>query len=155
MRAGGRENRNNCVEPARRPSGRHALAAHSYSRTHSRYAGRALACERGRCGFGKVEWSSQLLQNAPLHPIAEWGRVRFGGADVPAERPLADLESSLAQVKLDPGENVPLLATLPHMPLPKERALTVVLEELRRRQLAAMTNWVLAGAKVQPVVDPR
>ena len=44
-----------------------------------------------------VEWScSQLLQNTPLHPIAEWGRVRFGG-DVPAERRLADLESSLAQ----------------------------------------------------------
>ena len=51
-----------------------------------------------------VEWScSQLLQNTPLHPIAEWGRKRFGGADVPAERRLADLESALAQVKLDPG----------------------------------------------------
>jgi class 3 adenylate cyclase len=46
-----------------------------------------------------VEWScSQLLQNTPLHPVAEWGRVRFGGADVPVERRLADLESSLAQV---------------------------------------------------------
>ena len=57
-----------------------------------------------------VEWScSQLLQNTPLHPIAEWGRQRFGGADVPAERRLAELESSLAQVKLDPPENVPLL----------------------------------------------
>ena len=54
-----------------------------------------------------VEWScSQLLQNTPLHPIAEWGRQRFGGADVPAERRLAELESSLAQVKLDPAENV-------------------------------------------------
>ena len=48
------------------------------------------------------EWTcSQLLQNTPLHPIAEWGRQRFGGADVPAERRLADLENSLAQVKLD------------------------------------------------------
>ena len=28
-----------------------------------------------------VEWScSQLLQNTPLHPIAEWGRQRFGGS---------------------------------------------------------------------------
>src|SRR5215472_11052768 len=36
-----------------------------------------------------VEWScSQLLQNTPLHPITEWGRQRFGGADVPAERQL-------------------------------------------------------------------
>ena len=47
-----------------------------------------------------VEWScSQLLQNTPLHPIAEWGRQRFGGADVSPERRLTELESSLAQVK--------------------------------------------------------
>jgi class 3 adenylate cyclase len=32
------------------------------------------------------ERASQLLQNTPLHPFAEWGRQRFGGADVPAER---------------------------------------------------------------------
>ena len=60
-----------------------------------------------------VEWScSQLLQNTPLHPIAEWGRERFGGADVPAEQRIAELESTLTQIKLDPAENVPLLATL-------------------------------------------
>jgi class 3 adenylate cyclase/predicted ATPase len=100
-----------------------------------------------------VEWScSQLLQNTPLHPIAEWGRQRFGGADVPAERRLADLEASLAQVELDPVENAPLLAPLLDIPLPKERVPTFAPEELRRRQLAALTNWVLAGAKVQPVV---
>ncbi len=100
-----------------------------------------------------VEWScSQLLQNTPLHPIAEWGRVRFGGADVPAERRLADLESSLAQVKLDPAENASLLAPLLDIPLPKDRAPALAAEELRRRQLAALTNWVVAGAKVQPVV---
>ena len=100
-----------------------------------------------------VEWScSQLLQNTPLHPIAEWGRQRFGGADVPAERRLTDLESSLAQVKLDPAENASLLAPLLDIPLPKERAPAMAPEELRRRQLAALTNWVMAGAKVQPVV---
>jgi len=39
------------------------------------------------------EWAcSQLLQNTPLHPVAEWGRQRFGGADMPAERRLADLD---------------------------------------------------------------
>jgi class 3 adenylate cyclase len=100
-----------------------------------------------------VEWScSQLLQNTPLHPIAEWGRQRFGGGDVAAERRLAELESSLAQVKLDPVENAPLLALLLDIPLPPERALALAPEELRRRQLAALTNWVMAGAKVQPVV---
>src|SRR5580658_4008297 len=100
-----------------------------------------------------VEWScSQLLQNTPLHPIAEWGRARFGGADVPAERRLAELESALAQVKLDPAENVSLLAPLLDIPLPPGREPTFAPEELRRRQLAALTNWVMAGAKVQPVV---
>ena len=99
-----------------------------------------------------VEWScSQLLQNTPLHPIAEWGRQRFGGADVSAEQRLADLENSLTQVKLDPAEN-PLLAPLLDIPLPTERALELPPEELRRRQLAALTNWVMAGARAQPVV---
>jgi class 3 adenylate cyclase/predicted ATPase len=100
-----------------------------------------------------VEWScSQLLQNTPLHPIAEWGRQRFGGADVAAERRLADLENSLAQVKLDAQENASLLAPLLDIPLPKERVPALASEELRRRQLAAVTNWVIAGARVQPVV---
>src|SRR6202043_126693 len=73
-----------------------------------------------------VEWSSsQLLQNTPLHPIAEWGRRRFGGADVPPEQRLADLENTLALVKLDPAENVPLLAPLLDIPLPKERIPTL------------------------------
>ena len=100
-----------------------------------------------------AEWScSQLLQNTPLHPIAEWGRQRFGGADVPAERRLADLESSLAQVKLDPAENASLLAPLLDIPLPQGCTAALAPEELRRRQLAALTNWVMAGAKVQSVV---
>jgi class 3 adenylate cyclase/predicted ATPase len=100
-----------------------------------------------------VEWScSQLLQNTPLHPIAEWSRSRFGGPDVPAEQRLADLESSLAQVKLDPAENLPLLAPLLDMPLPPERAIALPPEELRRRQLRALTNWVMAGARSQPIV---
>jgi predicted ATPase len=100
-----------------------------------------------------TEWTcSQLLQNTPFHPIAEWGRLRFGGADVPAEQRLADLESSLAQVKLDPAEMVPLLAPLLDIPLPNERVPALAPEELRRRQLAATTNWAIASARIQPIV---
>jgi class 3 adenylate cyclase/predicted ATPase len=100
-----------------------------------------------------VEWScSQLLQNTPLHPIADWGRQRFGGADIPAEQRFADLEHTLALVKLDPAENAPLLAPLLDIPLPRDRAPTLEPEELRRRQLTALTNWVMAGARTQPVV---
>jgi class 3 adenylate cyclase len=80
------------------------------------------------------EWScSQLLQNTSLHPIADWGRQRFGGADVPAEKRLADLENTLALVKLDPMENAPLLAPLLDIPVPQERAPALPSEELRRR----------------------
>ena len=100
-----------------------------------------------------VEWSClQLLQNTSLHPVTEWGHQRFGRADVPAERRLADLENTLTLIKLDPAENVPLLAALLDMPLPKERMLVLAPEELRRRQFAALTGWAIASARVQPVV---
>jgi class 3 adenylate cyclase/predicted ATPase len=100
-----------------------------------------------------VEWScSQLLQNTPLHPIAEWGRQRFGGADLPVDRRLSDLENTLAPIQLDPAENAPLLAPLLDIPVPPERRPSLSPEELRRRQLAALTNWVMAGARAQPVV---
>ncbi|OKO91570.1 hypothetical protein AC629_02415 [Bradyrhizobium sp. NAS80.1] len=100
-----------------------------------------------------VEWScSQLLQNTPLHPIADWGRQRFGGPDIPAEQRLADLEHTLALVRLDPTENAPLLAPLLDIPLPQDRAPTLEPEVLRRRQLTALTNWVMAGARTQPAV---
>ena len=100
-----------------------------------------------------AEWTcSQLLQNTPLHPLTAWGRDRFGGADIPAAQRLADLENTLAQVKLDVAENVPLLAPLLDIPLPADRALLLPPDELRRRQLAAMTNWTMAAARTQAIV---
>jgi predicted ATPase len=99
-----------------------------------------------------VEWSaSQLLQNTPLHPIVEWGRQRFG-LGAPAEQRLADLEDTLRLIGLDPAEHAPLLAPLVDIPLPPGRAANFPPEELRRRQLAAMTAGVLAGARSEPVV---
>ena len=100
-----------------------------------------------------VEWAaSQLLQNTPLHPLAEWGRLRFGGADATDEGRLADLENTLRLIGLDAAEYAPLLAPLVDIPLREDRAAKFPPEELRRRQLAAMTAWVLAGARSQPVV---
>jgi class 3 adenylate cyclase len=97
-----------------------------------------------------VEWSSsQLLQNTPLHPLADWGRQRFGGAETPAGRRLVDLENTLQLIGLDPAEYAPLLAPLVEIPLPEERAAKFAPEELRRRQLAAIVSWVLAGARTQ------
>src|SRR5271169_5338777 len=100
-----------------------------------------------------TEWScSQLLQNTPLHPVAEWGRIRFGGSDVPAEQRLGDLESTLLQVNLDPAENVPLLGPILDIQLPQDGVPTLEPEVLRRRQLAALTNWTMVAARTQPIV---
>jgi class 3 adenylate cyclase/predicted ATPase len=94
--------------------------------------------------------SSQLLQNTPLHPIAEWGRQRFGDAETPAGQRLADLENTLRLIGLNAAEFAPLLAPLVDIPLPAERAVKLAPEELRRRQLAALIAWFLAGARSQP-----
>jgi len=120
--------------------------------------GKSRLIEEFRARLGEtphtwVEWSSsQLLQNTPLHPIAEWGRLRFGGADLPAEQRLADLENTLQLVGLDAAEYAPLIAPLVDVPLPEGRSPKFSPEELRRRQLAAMTALVLAGARSQPAV---
>jgi class 3 adenylate cyclase/predicted ATPase len=97
-------------------------------------------------------WSAlQLLQNTPLHPIAEWGRQRFG-EDASAEERLADLEAALRMVGLNPTEYAPLLAPVIDIPLPTGRAPNLSPEEMRRRQLAAIVSWILAGARSQPAV---
>ena len=55
-------------------------------------------------------------------------------------------------IGLDPAEYASLVAPLVGIPLPEGRASKLGPEELRRRQLAAMTTWVLTGARSQPVV---
>ena len=145
-----------CSRPAlgTRPRGRRTV------RADQRRAGigksRLVEEFRARLGETPHTWaefsSSQLLQNTPLHPIAEWGRVRFGGPEVAPERRLAELESVLAQVKLDPAEYAPLLAPLVDIPVPPERLPTLPADELNRRRLAGMVAWIMAGARVQPLV---
>ena len=98
-----------------------------------------------------VEWNASQLPkhaappNRRMGPTAVW-------PDAPAEQRLADLEDTLRLIGLDPAEHAPLLAPLVDIPLPPGRAANFQPGELRRRQLAAMTAWVLAGARSQPVV---
>jgi predicted ATPase len=91
-----------------------------------------------------------LLQNTSLHPITEWGRVRFGDADTSDAQRLADLENTLQLIGIDPAEHAPLIAPLVGIPLPPGRATNLSPEELRRRQLEALIAWFLAGARSQP-----
>ena len=120
--------------------------------------GKSRLIEEFRARLGEtphtwIEWSSsQLLQNTPLHPVAEWGRLRYGAGDTPEERRLADLENTLQLIGLDAFEYAPLLGPLFNVPLPEDRAAKFPPEELRRRQLSAMTAVLLAGARSQPIV---
>jgi class 3 adenylate cyclase/tetratricopeptide (TPR) repeat protein len=120
--------------------------------------GKSRLVEEFRARIGEtphswVEWSSsQLLRNTPLHPVIGWGRVRFGGPEVPSDRRFAELESVLTQVKLDAKEHAALLAPLVDIPVPPERLPSLSPEAVRRRQLTAMVEWAIAGARIQPLV---
>jgi predicted ATPase len=111
---------------------------------------------RARLGETPHTWiersSSQLLENTPLHPIAAWGRVRFEGSELASERRLAEVESVLAQLELDPLEYAPLLAPLADILVPPQRLPGGSPDEFRRKQLAAIASWALASARVQPIV---
>ena len=61
------------------------------------------------------------MQNTPLHPIVEWGRLRFGGADASDGQRLAEFENALRLVGLDAAEYAPLIALLIDVPLTEDR----------------------------------
>ena len=137
-------------ERARKGEGQLALVVGEPGLGKSRLIGE-FRVRLGEAPHTWVEWSSsQLLQNTPLHPIAEWGRQRFGGTDTPASQRLADLENTLQLIGLDPAEHGPLIAPLVDIPLPPGVGANLLPEELRRRQLAALVAWFLAGARSQP-----
>ena len=100
-----------------------------------------------------VEWScSQLLQNTPLHPIAEWGRQRFGGADVPAEQRSRTWRTRWRWSSSTRRRMPPCSRRCSTFRCRRNARSALPPEELRRRQLAALTNWVMAGARAQPAV---
>jgi class 3 adenylate cyclase/predicted ATPase len=120
--------------------------------------GKSRLVEEFRGHFGEtphswIEWSSsQLLQNTPLHPALGWARARFGGPEVAPERRLAELESVLADAKLDVAKHAALLAPLIEIPTRPETLPKLSSDEIPRKQLAAMVEWALASARVQPIV---
>ena len=94
-----------------------------------------------------VEWaSSQLLQNTPLHPIAEWG-----GNASPADQ-VRRTRSGARAGEARPGRARPPARAAARIPVPADRVPQIAADELRRRQLAAVIAWLLAGARTQPIV---
>ena len=69
-------------ERARKGEGQLALIVGEPGLSKSRLIGE-FRVRLGETPHTWVEWSSsQLLQNTPLHPIAQWGRLRFGAGFV-------------------------------------------------------------------------
>ena len=130
---GAGEGRRRPARADRRRAGPRQVAAHR---------GVPLAARGDAAHLGRVERLATPAEHAPA-PDAEWGRQRFG-VDAPAEQRLADLESTLRLIGLDPVEHAPLLARSWTSRF-RRAARPFPPEELRRRQLAAMTAWVLAG----------
>jgi class 3 adenylate cyclase/tetratricopeptide (TPR) repeat protein len=101
-----------------------------------------------------VEWPcSQLFQSTPFHPFVEWGRMRFGGPEVPAEKRIAELAKTLAQVGLHSEEAVALLATTMDIPRGESAMrLEYSLEETKRRRSAAHLGWMRDAARQQAII---
>ena len=120
--------------------------------------GKSRLVEEFRARLGEtphtfVEWSSsQLLQNTPLHPIAEWGRQRFGGPEIPADQRLADLENTLESHRARPGRICAAArAARGHPAAGGPRGEASRPRNCGGGRLAALVAWALAGARSQPV----
>jgi len=92
-----------------------------------------------------------FFQNTPFHPISEMLRQLVG--DTPVEGQIAVLASRLTAAGLAPAEAIPLLAPLLNLSLPPEYPPSPLSpEQQRRRLLATLVEWVLSGARTQPLV---
>src|SRR5712692_8685160 len=98
--------------------------------------------------------AGELFQNTPFYPVAEMLRefVAWRGNES-AEEQFAQLASRLKSAGLKPAEAIPLIAPLMNLPLTvKYPSAAFSSEQQRRRLLATLVEWVLAAARVQPVV---
>ena len=89
---------------------------------------------------------------AAVAEYAAASRPRLGTRPVRRSRGCAGAAAGRARigsraVKLDAAKHAPLLAPLVDIPVPPERLPSLSPEEIRRRQLAAMVDWALAGAR--------
>jgi predicted ATPase len=96
----------------------------------------------------------QLFENTPFHAFTEmlsrW--LELQGAAT-AQEQCERLERALASAGLAVGEVAPLITDLLQLPVGNRySALTLTVEQKRRRLLAALSAWVLGAARLQPLV---
>ncbi len=96
----------------------------------------------------------QFFENTPFHSIIEmfsqWLELQ-GGAN--AQEQCERLERALASAGVMVAEIAPLIADLLQLPAGERYpALALTAEEKRRRLLAALSEWILGAARLQPLV---
>ncbi|HKU27350.1 MAG TPA: AAA family ATPase [Candidatus Sulfotelmatobacter sp.] len=96
----------------------------------------------------------EFFENTPFHSIIEmfsqWLELQ-GGAN--AQEQFDRLERALASAGVIVAEIAPLIADLLQLPAGERYpALALTAEEKRRRLLAAISEWILGTARLQPLV---
>jgi hypothetical protein len=96
----------------------------------------------------------QFFENTPFHAfiemLSQW--LELQGATDRGEQ-LERVERALAAAGLKVAEAAPLIAELLQLPAGERYpALTLTAEQKRRRLLAALSQWILGAARLQPLV---
>ena len=96
-----------------------------------------------------VEWSAvAAAAEYPAAPGHRMGPATIRRAESPREQRLADLEGTLAAHRPRPSRTCPVACAARRHRAAARSRFEFPPEELRRRQLAAMTAWVVAGARI-------
>jgi class 3 adenylate cyclase/tetratricopeptide (TPR) repeat protein len=98
--------------------------------------------------------ASPFLQNTPFHPVVDvLHDLLAWRSDSSSEQLLAQLAQALEMAGVQASEALPLIAPLLNLPLPENyQRLTLPPEFQRRAQLKTLVEWILAGARGQPMV---
>ncbi len=96
----------------------------------------------------------QFFENTPFHPVTEMFSEWLELQDCPDnEGQLERVERALALAGLKVAEVAPLIADLLQLPAGERYpASSLTAEQKRRRLLAALSQWIVGAARLQPLV---
>ena len=101
-----------------------------------------------------IGYASPYRRNSDLSPIVELMRTQFAFAeDEPPAQRLKKIEAETTRLGFNPGETVPLLASLLSLPLSAPyAALDLSAPAYRREMLGLLTRWFLRRASHKPLL---